>query len=80
MLSRERDLDSGEAAAARVDLQIADLEFRRPPHADAELRGPRVQHRLSFRPLPREHRRHARFRIPAFSAAIGSMVSPRNTW
>ena len=68
MLSRERDLDPREAAAARVDLQVADLEIGRAPHADAEFRGPRIEHRLGLRPLPREYRRHAALQNPSLFA------------
>src|SRR3954463_15370934 len=59
MLSRERDFDARKTAATRVCLQIPYLEFGRTPYADAEFLGFGIKHRLSFRPLPRKHSRHA---------------------
>src|SRR5712671_4169163 len=59
MVASERALDSRKAAPARIDLEIANLEFGRTPQRNPELRCLCLQHRLGLRPLSCDYRRNA---------------------
>ncbi len=71
MLSGERAFDSGEAAAAGVDFQIADLEIGGAFYGDAQLGGLGVEHCLRVGSLAGEYRRDAGLQDAGFFGGDG---------
>ena len=71
MLSGERAFDTGEAAAAGVDFQIADLEIGGALYGDAQFGGLGIEHCLCVGSLAGEYRGDAGLQDAGFFGGDG---------